>query len=226
MPRAGTRACLFGLLAVGCAASDVDAQSPLVELKSVQLAALSGAEGNRFVQAHNAARREVGVAQMAWSDDLSKVALESLRQQQDRLVEEAKEGWAERTIVLPEHRTESKYGENIAGWSGSNSRGGRIPGAERAVTWWLEEKAAFDKLNAGGSYKFGDEDGKTETGPDGKEAPIVVGHYTAIVWRTTTHVGAAKLTFQLADDRGVVRTYVALVSNYSPPGNIDGERPF
>jgi len=46
------------------------------------------------------------------------------------------------------------------------------------------------------------------------------------VWRTTTHLGAAMLVFQLADDRGTVRTYVAVFCHYSPPGNIRGEKPF
>jgi pathogenesis-related protein 1 len=225
--RARMFAWLIGLVVMGSGAGDVEAQeSQSVELKSVQLAALSGTEKDRFLAAHNAARKAVGVEPVAWSDELSKVALESLRQQQDQLIEEAKEGWTERKVVLPEHREDREYGENIAGWAGSGSRSGKLPDAERAVAWWLEEKTAFDKLNAEGSYKFGDEEGKTETGADGKERPTVVGHYTAMVWRATTHLGAAKLTFQMADDRGIVRTYVTIVCNYDPAGNIEGEKPF
>ena len=215
------RASLIGLVVIGWGPSQLAAQT--VELKSVQLAPLTRAEKDRFVAAHNAARRAVGVDPLAWSDELGKVALDSLGQQKERLIEEAKEGWAERKIVLPEHRLDSKYGENIAGWAGA---GNRLPGVERAVAWWLEEKAAFDKLNAEGTYKFGDEEGKTEKDAGGNEQPIVVGHYTQIVWRTTTHVGAAKLAFQLTDERGVVRTYVAVISNYSPPGNVNDEKPF
>jgi hypothetical protein len=55
---------------------------------------------------------------------------------------------------------------------------------------------------------------------------VVVGHYTQVVWKGTTHLGAARLTLQLADDRGNVRTYVAIVCNYDPAGNINGEKPF
>ena len=218
------KAWLAGFVVLGCGVSHVEAQT--VELKSVQLTALAGVEKDRFVAAHNAARKAVGVEPLAWSDELSKVALESLRQQEEELIGEANKGWMERKIVLPEHREDNEYGENIAGWGGSRIGGNNIPGAERAVAWWLEEKAAFDKLNAEGTYKFGDEEGKTEKDAGGNEQPIVVGHYTQIVWRTTTHVGAAKLAFQLTDERGVVRTYVAVISNYSPPGNVNDEKPF
>lgn len=212
-------ACLIGALVAGFGARPAEAQT--VELKSVQRTALQNAEKERFLAAHNAARKAVGVDPLAWSDELSQVALDGLAQQQEKLIDKAKEGWADRRIVLPEHRRDDQYGENIAGWAGD-----RVPGAERAVTWWLQEKGAFDKLNADGSYKFGDEEGKTEIDAAGQERPIVVGHYTAIVWKGTTHLGAAKLTFQLADDRGHVRTYVAVVCNYHPAGNIEGEEPF
>ncbi|HUE74801.1 MAG TPA: CAP domain-containing protein [Pirellulaceae bacterium] len=211
--------CLIGLLVMGLDAGQEEA--PTVELKSVELTALKNAEKDRFLAAHNAARKAVGVDPLAWSDELGQVALDWLNEQKDPLIEKAKEGWKERRIVLPDHRTDDQYGENIAGWAGS-----KAAGAERAVTWWLAEKGAFDKLNADGSYQFGDEKGKTEIDAAEKERPIVVGHYTQIVWKGTTHLGAAKLTFQLEDDQGTVRTYVVIVCNYDPAGNIRGEKPF
>ncbi len=217
--RITTCACLMGLVVMGLGASQPEA--PTVELRSVKLTALENAERDRFVAAHNAARKAVEVDPLAWSDELGQVALDWLAEQKDKLIAEAKEGWEERRIVLPDHSTDDKYGENIAGWAGS-----RPAGAERAVTGWLAEKGAFDKLNADGSYKFGDEKGKTETDAAGKEGPIIVGHYTQIVWKGTTHLGAAKLTFRLADDRGNERTYVAIVCNYNPAGNINGVKPF
>src|SRR5688572_11228294 len=142
--------CLIGLLLISVGVSRGDAQS--VELKSVELSALKDAEKDRFLAAHNTARKAMGIDPLAWSDELSGVALESLAEQQDQLIERAKEGWAEGRIVLPAHRVDGKYGENVAGWAGT-----RLPGAERAVTWWLTEKEAFDKLNADGSFRFGDE---------------------------------------------------------------------
>lgn len=212
-------ACLIGLLVMGLSPSRGEAQT--VELKSVALSALENAEKDRFLAAHNAARKAVAVDPVAWSDELGQVALDSLKDQMDQMIEEAKEGWAQRRIVLPEHRRDNEFGENIAGWAGSQAAS-----AERAVGWWLSEKAAFDKLNADGSYQFGDEKGQTEIDAQGNERPIIVGHYTQIVWKGTTHLGAARLTFQLADDRGNVRTYVAIVCNYDPPGNVRGEKPF
>src|SRR5687767_14441139 len=88
---------LIGLIALGGGASFVVAQEPQsVALKSVELAALKGAERDRFLAAHLAARKAVGVGPLAWSDELSKVALDWLGQEKDRLIEEAKEGWETR----------------------------------------------------------------------------------------------------------------------------------
>ena len=209
---------LIGLVILLALWASAAAQEPT--LKSVQVAPLKGPERDRFVEAHNTARKAVKVEPLAWSDELSQAAADWLGEEKDRLIEEAKAGWAQRKIVMPEHKDDERYGENIAGWAGT-----RVPTAERAVTFWLTEKPAFDKLNADGSFKYGDQDGKTET-DEGKERPIIIGHYTALVWRKTTHLGAAKLMFQLADDRGTTRTYVAVFCNYSPPGNIRGEQPY
>jgi pathogenesis-related protein 1 len=209
----------LGLLGMATGANPLAGQT--LELKSVQLAALKGAEQDRFVAAHNAARKGVKVDPLVWSDDLTQAAARWLAEEQDRVIEEAKEGWASRKIVMPDHRADGRYGENIAGWAGT-----KVPGAERAVAFWLSEKEDFDRLNASGSFRFGDQEGRIEVDAQGKERPLIVGHYTAMVWRATTHLGAAKLVFQLADDRGTVRTYVAVFCNYSPPGNIRGEQPF
>jgi hypothetical protein len=197
------------------------AYAQTVRLQVARVGSLTKSEQARFVAAHNIARKAVKVEPIRWSDELAKVALESLTEQKDRLIETAKEGWSMGRYVMPEHRQDNKYGENIAAWGGN-----RTQPAEWAVTLWLGEKAAFDKLNEGGAYKYGDEVGKTETDRQGRERPIIVGHYTAIVWRTTTHVGAAKLIFELADNQGLARQYVAIISNYDPPGNRPGEKPF
>jgi len=132
-----------------------------------------------------------------------------------------KKGWDEGRAVIPAHRKDTTYGENVAGWVG-----GRGQSAQLAVELWLREKSAFDKLNADRPYRVGDEDGKTETDAAGKERPIVVGHYTAIVWSATTQIGAAKFSFDLMDDQGQTRSYTTIVCLYSPPGNRRGERPY
>jgi hypothetical protein len=41
-----------------------------------------------------------------------------------------------------------------------------------------------------------------------------VGHYTQVIWRTTTHVGCG-----VATGNG----NVVMVGRYSPPGNVDGK---
>jgi pathogenesis-related protein 1 len=201
--------------------ADSQAVSKTAKLKSVNLSALTGAERERYLAAHNAARREVGVEAVEWSDELSKDALEALAEQKEALVEAAKEGWVKGKAVLPRHRADSSYGENVAGWAGTGPQT-----ADWAVALWLREKADFEKLNANAPYRVGDEKDQFEEDAEGNKRPIVVGHYTAIVWRATKRIGAAKLCFELTDDEGNRRTYLAIVCSYSPPGNRQGAQPF
>jgi cell wall-associated NlpC family hydrolase len=190
-----------------------------IELKSAQLANLEGKERERFVAAHNTARKAVGVAPVEWSNELAKPAALALEQQKESLIQAAKERWSEGGVALPRHTPDAKYGENIAGWAGSTVRP-----AEFAVDLWLSEKAAFDKLNVDHSYRTGDEEGKSEIDPQGRERPIVVGHYTAVIWRATKQIGAAQLQFELTDGC-TTRSYFAIICNYDPPGNRRGEKP-
>ena len=210
---------VIGLFVSAVLTSRVHAQT--IELQSAHASVLTGAERDRFLMTHNAARKVVDVPSLIWSEDLSKYALESLEQQKETLINEAKEGWSKRYIPLPAHRAEYKHGENVAAWAGAT-----LPGAEWGVTWWLREKTAFDKLNAEAPYRVGDEKDKSETDEKGQTKPIIVGHYTAIVWRDTKELGAAKLEFELADDNGKTRRYQAIVCNYDPPGNRTGKKPF
>ena len=130
-----------------------DAQT--IELVSQRLKTLEGAEREHFLEAHNAARKAVGVDPVHWSDELAKVAAKSLEQQKDALIEAAEEGWEEARVALPTHRADTRYGENVAGWAGSTDRP-----AEFAVELWLREKAGFEKLSAVASYRTGDEQGR------------------------------------------------------------------
>jgi pathogenesis-related protein 1 len=198
-----------------------EACSQTVELRSFNLSILTGAERERFLATHNAARREVEVDPVDWSDELSNYAMASLAKQKDALIDAAKEVWTKGEAVLPRHRAENSYGENVAGWLGT-----RQYAADWAVDLWWREKAEFDKLNAIAPYRVGDEKRLSELDSEKDKQPIIVGHYTAIVWRATRHIGAAKLAFELADDQGNHRSYMAIICNYSPPGNRHGERPF
>jgi hypothetical protein len=190
------------------------------QVRNVRAAILQGPDRERFVAAHNAARKAVGVDPLTWSDDLAGEALQSLERQQETLIRAAQDGWAYGQIPLPTHRTDHTYGENIAAWAGSS----RLT-AERAVALWLREKPVFNLLNSLGSYRVGDE--LSPPAASGKEQPprLVVGHYTQVIWRSTDRLGAAQLTFDLVDDQAIGH-YVAIICNYDPVGNRLGEKPY
>ena len=215
----------FCILALQSAAA---AEPPRV--LAARSAVLQGAERDRFIAAHNAARKPLGLDPLSWSEALAGHALETLQQQQEALIRDTQEGWSKKHLPIPAHRSDSPYGENIAAWTGPKQT------ADWAVRLWLREKRAFDSLNAKPDYRFGDEqqpassptpDAKPSPAPSTENPPrIIVGHYTQIVWRTTTHLGAAQLTFDLVDDQGSTRTYAAIVCNYDPPGNRRGEKVY
>jgi len=181
---------------------------------------LQGAERERFVAAHNAARKAVAVDPLTWSDDLAAESLQALQQQRETIIREARDGWAAGRIPLPAHRTDHQYGENIAAWAGSS----RQP-AEHAVALWLREKPVFNLLNALGSYHVGDELPPIAASDKDPSPPLIVGHYTQLIWRSTHRLGAAQLSFDLADDHAT-RHYVAIICSYDPPGNRLGEEPY
>jgi hypothetical protein len=47
-------------------------------------------------------------------------------------------------------------------------------------------------------------------------------HYTQMVWKDTTEIGAGKAIIQKGEKKG----WVVIVCNYSPPGNIRGQKPY
>jgi hypothetical protein len=47
------------------------------------------------------------------------------------------------------------------------------------------------------------------------------GHYTAMIWRATTEIGAGKAIVQTGPRKG----YVGIVGNYNPQGNKIGQDP-
>ncbi|GAB5464834.1 MAG: CAP domain-containing protein [Candidatus Kapaibacteriales bacterium] len=146
-------------------------------------------ERGQFIQVHNDARAEVGVDALVWSDELADYA----------------EEWAielsSRGCQL-EHRPRDGafkqiYGENL--YMSFSSNEADVPSlAEAALAWYSE----IDDYN----------------GEPIGESVAVVGHYTQIVWRNTTEVGAAKIK---CDDGSYI-----IVANYNPPGNWIGERPY
>lgn len=92
------------------------------------------------------------------------------------------------------------YGENIFA-----STGGSSPGA--VVGSWAEEKANYDPA--------------TGDCASGK----VCGHYTQIVWSTTTAVGCAKASCTKNSPFGG-DSWDYWVCNYDPPGNYSGKKAY
>lgn len=92
----------------------------------------------------------------------------------------------------------SKYGENLAWGPGEF-------GVQDAAAVWYGEKKAYD--------------GGKQTIPD--DLPEI-GHYTQMVWKTSTKIGAGKAVIRKGDLKG----YMVIVCNYDPPGNVVGEKPY
>ncbi len=145
----------------------------------------------QILDAHNAYRTEVNVPALTWSDELAQYA----------------QSWANELATNRgcnmQHRPHDdndpwnqKYGENIFSGGGTNWS----PTVLDAVSDWASEKKDFN--------------------PDSKECNSggICGHYTQMVWKSTTQVGCGVAT---CSDGNVI-----VVCNYNPAGNMVGEKPF
>jgi hypothetical protein len=107
--------------------------------------------------------------------------------------------WAQELARLGvmRHAQGIAQGENL--WQGTRS----AFSPEQMVKGWVDEKqyfrdGVFPNVSTTGSWSD-------------------VGHYTQVVWASTTHVGCAIASSNASD---------TLVCRYSPPGNFMGRRPF
>ncbi|MEM1308902.1 MAG: CAP domain-containing protein, partial [Cyanobacteria bacterium P01_H01_bin.153] len=116
----------------------------------------------QMLAAHNAARQEVGVADLTWSADLAAYAQEWANQ-----LMQAGGTLRHRSAA---DRAQYSVGENLSG-SQSSAAGGAMQHPSRVVAAWVTEKADYDYAS--------------NSCASGK----VCGHYTQIVWRETTAVG-------------------------------------
>jgi pathogenesis-related protein 1 len=92
------------------------------------------------------------------------------------------------------------YGENLAIGFGDAF------GVRSAVAMWYDERK---------SYTAGE--------PIPAEfSELKAGHYTQLVWRGTTAVGAGKAILQTGERKG----WTVIVANYDPSGNVTGEKPY
>ncbi|KPM45214.1 hypothetical protein AK830_g1354 [Neonectria ditissima] len=162
------------------------AQPDAVEVSSAPAATSTGssssdlsADQQAALDAHNAARKEVGVTAQVWDESLANDAQE----------------WATHLVSVGSltHSSGSGQGENLYMSSGDDS-----PFAN-AAKMWIDEKSSYS------GQAIGEGDFSS------------YGHYTQIVWKSSTKVGMA-----VASGNG--QTYV--VARYSPAGNYDGETPY
>jgi pathogenesis-related protein 1 len=100
-----------------------------------------------------------------------------------------------------EHRPrgQQQYGENLA--AGSSPTYSPLDGAKQ----WYDEKKLFRAPN--GVFTA---------------ALMPAGHYTQMVWRGSTEIGAGKAIIQ----KGQMKGWTVMVCNYNPPGNRIGAKVY
>lgn len=148
-----------------------------------------------FVAAHNKWRAEEGVKEkLSYSAELAKSA----------------QAWADNLketnhCQMRHSKPDGKYGENLYWGSAMQWSDGRRE---------LQKVTPAQVVDSWGSEKS-DYDYKNNSCVPGK----MCGHYTQVVWRTTTTVGCAMAV--CADTQQQV-----WVCQYQPPGNWVGEKPY
>lgn len=152
-------------------------------------------EPEAFITAHNKWRAEVGVVEkLSYSPALSVSA----------------QAWADKLkqtnrCQMRHSKSEGKYGENLYWASAMNWSDGRkelqkvLP--EQVVDSWGSEKADYNYAN--------------NSCTPGK----MCGHYTQMVWRTTTTVGCAMAVCEDTQQQ-------VWVCQYQSAGNLVGSKPY
>ncbi|MDG2372078.1 MAG: CAP family protein [Flavobacteriaceae bacterium] len=145
------------------------------------------------LKVHNDARADVGVPSLTWSNSLSEDALK----------------WA---ITMAEsdemyHSSNDSrpgQGENLYYWCCSTGEVETfsLTPAKNASQLWYNEISDYTYAEIGSPLN----------------ANVMIGHYTQMIWSTTTEVGMAKA--RSASGKEFV------VARYSPPGNWSGEFPY
>jgi hypothetical protein len=140
----------------------------------------------RLLAAHNRERARLGIAPLQWDPALAAAA--------------ASYGPALARVGKLQHSSRAgRDGQQENLWMGT--RGAYSP--EQMVGYWIAEKADY---RPGNVFPLVSRTGNWSD----------VGHYTQVVWRTTTRVGCAIFPS---------RQWDYLICRYSPPGNIVGRQP-
>jgi len=169
----------------------------------VSTSPLQGAD-KEMLLLHNDARAALDIPALVWSEELASGAEDWADELADNSCEiEHSDPNAQGA------RAGEPYGENIFTlWSSDDSMQSE---PKDAFSWWFKEKKYYD-------YNTGECD-------DGE----VCGHYTQIVWSTTTALGCAKSRCEADPTAQNARTNGAAdiwVCQYSPPGNSTGTLPY
>lgn len=153
-----------------------------------------GVDGAVMLAAHNQWRAQVGVGPLSYSPELAASA----------------QAWADELkqsnhCRMRHSQPQGRYGENLFWasalvWSDGRRELSQVP-AKQPVDSWGSERADYNHTN--------------NSCRPGK----VCGHYTQLVWKTSTRVGCAKAVCE--DSREQV-----WVCHYQPAGNVVGHRPY
>lgn len=145
----------------------------------------------RLLAAHNAERTRLGIPPLIWSDKLARQSME----------------WAQQLTLIDglEHSDTADYADPTDGEEGENlwrgTKGYYTP--EQMVNLWVDERKIF--IN--GPFPRNSTTGQWRD----------VGHYTQLIWRSTTQVGCAIASNEQDE---------VLVCRYLEGGNVIGEKPY
>lgn len=155
-----------------------------------------------FLRLHNSERREVGAPPLKWDHKLAAYA----QAHANRLAETG-----EFVHMSRELRRKLDHGENIFWGSRKDPR----YHAERCSKSWASEK--FDKKTGKSIFVKGTIYNNYKKKYPGK----VIGHWTQMIWRSTTKVGAGIARIK----KGKYKGGYVVVARYNPRGNRGSRAP-
>jgi pathogenesis-related protein 1 len=162
----------------------------LISQNVLAITALNHAQQQEMVSAHNTWRAKVGISPVVWSNKIANIAQE----------------WANhlKTQGCKMQHSTGNYGENLYWASPLKYSDGRssvqnISSTKVVDSWGNEVK----------NYSY-----NSNSCANGK----ICGHYTQVVWKTSTEVGCG---IAVCGDFSQV-----WVCNYNPPGNYRGQKPY